>query len=81
MKRFLAELKQRGVHRVAGLYVALVWLMMQASEILFPVFGIPETSLRYMLAASVAGFPVALSLGWFFEITDQIGRASCRERV
>jgi tetratricopeptide (TPR) repeat protein len=71
MKRFLAEIKQRGVHRVAGLYVALVWLLMQASEILFPVFGIPETSLRYFLAVAVAGLPVALALGWFFEITDQ----------
>jgi tetratricopeptide (TPR) repeat protein len=71
MKRLIAEIKQRGVHRAAGLYLALVWLVLQASEILFPAFNIPESVLRYVLGAGIAGFPIVILFGWFYEFTDQ----------
>jgi tetratricopeptide (TPR) repeat protein len=71
MKRFIAEIKQRGVHRAAGLYLALVWLVLQASEILFPAFNISDAVLRYVLGAGIAGFPFVILFGWFYEFTDQ----------
>jgi tetratricopeptide (TPR) repeat protein len=71
MKRFIAEIKQRGVHRAAGLYLALVWLVLQAAEILFPAFDIPDSVLRYVLGIGIAGFPLVVLFGWFYEFTDQ----------
>jgi hypothetical protein len=65
MKRMIAEIKKRGVHRAAGLYLALVWLTLQASEILFPAFDIPESVLRYVLGAAITGFPLVILFGWF----------------
>ena len=65
----LKELRRRRVFRVAGLYVVGVWLLMQAANILFPGWGIPDAAIRYLFWAGLLGFPVALVFGWVFEIT------------
>jgi TolB-like protein/Flp pilus assembly protein TadD len=67
----LKELRRRRVFRVAGLYVVGVWLAMQAADILFPGWGIPDAAIRYLLWAGLAGFPVALAFGWVFDITPE----------
>jgi TolB-like protein len=67
--RFLKELRRRRVFRVAGLYVVGIWLLMQAANILFPGWGIPDAAIRYLFWAGLLGFPVALVFGWIFEIT------------
>lgn len=67
----LQELRRRRVFRVAGLYVVGVWLLMQAADILFPGWGIPDAAIRYLLWAGLAGFPVALAFGWVFDITPE----------
>jgi tetratricopeptide (TPR) repeat protein len=71
MKQLISELRKRGVTRVAGLYIAVVWLLLQLSEILFPAFDIPDSALRIVLYVGIAGFPVAMVIAWFYEITDQ----------
>jgi TolB-like protein/Tfp pilus assembly protein PilF len=71
MVRLLKELRRRRVFRVAGLYVVSVWLLMQAADILFPGWGIPDAAIRYLLWAGLAGFPVALAFGWVFDITPE----------
>jgi TolB-like protein/Tfp pilus assembly protein PilF len=65
----LKELRRRRVFRVAGLYVVGVWSLMQAADLLFPGWGIPDAAIRYLLWAGLAGFPVALAFGWVFDIT------------
>jgi TolB-like protein len=67
----LRELRRRRVFRVAGLYVVGVWLLMQAANILFPGWGIPDAAIRNLFWAGVVGFPVALVFGWIFEITPE----------
>lgn len=69
--RFVKELRRRRVFRVAGLYVVSVWLLMQAADILFPAWGIPDAAIRYLLWAGFLGFPVALAFGWVFDITPE----------
>jgi TolB-like protein/Tfp pilus assembly protein PilF len=69
--RFLKELRRRRVFRVAGLYVVGVWLLMQAADVLFPGWGIPDAAIRNLFWAGVLGFPVALAFGWVFDITPQ----------
>lgn len=70
MTGFIHQLRKRGVLRVAGLYIALIWLLLQIADVVFPAFDIPDQTVRYILAAGLAGFPVVLLLAWFFELTD-----------
>jgi TolB-like protein/Tfp pilus assembly protein PilF len=69
--RFLKELRRRRVFRVAGLYVVAVWLLMQAANMLFPAWGIPDAAMRFLLWAGLLGFPVALVFGWVFDISTE----------
>ena len=41
--------------RVAGLYVAVTWLLLQISDVVFPAFDIPDSALRYILFAAGGG--------------------------
>jgi len=71
MNGFFRELQERGVIRVAGLYGAVVWLLLQASDVLFPAFNIPDSAVKILLAGSLVCLPVVLGLAWFYEITDK----------
>lgn len=64
-----AELRRRRVFRTLALYIVGAWGLMQVADVLLPALGLPEDSIRYLLFASIAGFPVALVFGWFFDIT------------
>jgi adenylate cyclase len=69
MKRFIDELRRRGVVRTAIAYLATAWLLVQVLETLFPVFGLPESGVRWVVLAIAIGFVPALALSWAFEWT------------
>jgi tetratricopeptide (TPR) repeat protein len=71
MLKLFAQLQERGVLRVAGLYIAIIWLLLQIADVVFPAFEIPDSVVRYILFAAAAGFPGVLVFAWFFEITDR----------
>jgi TolB-like protein len=66
--RFVRELRRRRVFRTAALYIVGAWLVMQVADVTFPALEIPERAVRYVLFAALAGFPVALVFGWFYDI-------------
>jgi TolB-like protein/Tfp pilus assembly protein PilF len=45
------------------------WLVMQAADVFFPAWGVPDSGINVLLAAAIVGFPLALVFGWFFNIT------------
>jgi TolB-like protein/Tfp pilus assembly protein PilF len=69
MTGFIRELRRRRVFTTAGLYIVGAWLVMQAADVFFPGWGIPDTGINVLLGAAVVGFPLALVFGWFFNIT------------
>jgi TolB-like protein/Flp pilus assembly protein TadD len=69
MTGFIRELRRRRVFATAGLYIVGAWLVMQAADVFFPGWGIPDTGINVLLVAAVVGFPLALVFGWFFNIT------------
>lgn len=71
MDSFYHELKERGVIRVAGLYAAVVWLLLQASDVLFPAFEIPDSAVKILLAGAAICLPFVLAFAWFYELTDK----------
>ena len=71
MKKLLAELGRRNVFRMAVLYAVAAWMILSIADIGFGILGAPEGSLRVVFIALIIGFPVALFLSWFYEITPE----------
>lgn len=65
--RLLEELRARKVFRVALTYGALAFAGLQAADVIItPLAG--ERVYRWVVIATLAGFPVAILLAWFFEL-------------
>jgi TolB-like protein/Tfp pilus assembly protein PilF len=63
------ELKRRKVIRVAVVYAATAFAVLQAADIMLPQMGVPPWALSLVVALVVLGFPIALVLGWALEVT------------
>ena len=69
LKKFFAELKRRKVYSVAIAYVVGGWALAQGVAQVLPVFDIANWVVRLIVVLIVLGFPVALTLSWFFDLT------------
>ena len=67
----LAELKRRNVLRAAALYAAGAWLLVQVATQVFPLFHVAEWVMRWIVLASLSGFPFALAFSWLYEWTPR----------
>ena len=67
----LAELRRRHVFRVAGLYLVVAWLLLQAANILEGSLGLPGWFDAFVTALLLLGLPLALVLAWAFELTPE----------
>ena len=68
-KKFFAELKRRKVYSLAVAYVVAGWALAQGIAQVLPVFDIPNWVVRIFVLLIIMGFPVALVLSWFFDLT------------
>ena len=68
---FFAELKRRNVYKVAVAYLVGGWALAQGIAQVFPVFDVPNWAIRAVVLLIIVGFPVALLIAWFFELTPQ----------
>jgi TolB-like protein len=66
---FVAELRRRRVFRTATLYAVTMWLVCQVIELVYPVLGLPDWTLTLVIVLGIIGFPIALILSWFIDIT------------
>ena len=48
---------------------SVTWLLLQIADVIFPGLGIPEAAIRYVMIAVLVGFPIALVIGWMYELT------------
>ncbi len=67
--RFLEEAGRRRVWRSALAYGAVVFVLLQLAEIVFPAFGAPPWALRLLVVSSFLGLPPVLCLAWIFDLT------------
>ena len=70
LSEFIRELQERKVFRVASVYLVILWILIQGAIDLFPVFGVPDWSIRLLVIIGVVGFPVAVLLAWAFQMTS-----------
>jgi serine/threonine-protein kinase len=68
-KKFFSELKRRKVYSVALAYLVGGWALAQGIAQVLPVFDIPNWVVRFVVLLIILGFPVALVLSWFFDLT------------
>src|SRR6056297_3289334 len=66
-----AELKRRKVVRVAVVYAATAFAVLEAADLLLPRLGVPDWVMNLVVALIVLGFPIALVLAWALELTPE----------
>jgi len=66
-----SELKRRKVVRVAVVYAATAFAVLEAADLLLPRMDVPDWVMNLVVALIVLGFPIALVLGWALELTPE----------
>jgi len=69
LRRTFDEWRRRGVVAVAALYVVAAWVVLQAAALAFPGWDIPDAAIRWVWIGAIVLFPVALVVGWRYDIT------------
>src|SRR5438876_8698511 len=67
---FFEEVKRRKVYRVAAAYIIAAAGIIQLASAAFPAWDLPNSALRLVVVLLLIGFPLALILGWVFDITS-----------
>ncbi len=71
IKRILAQLQQRRVTRVAVIYAAAAWALLQVADVMFPIIGLGANAITMVLLLALVGFPLSLVSSWIFDITAE----------
>jgi TolB-like protein len=71
MNGFFGEAKRRKVYRVAAAYIIAAAGIIQLASAAFPAWDLPNSALRLVIVLLLIGFPLALVLGWIFDVTPQ----------
>jgi TolB-like protein/Tfp pilus assembly protein PilF len=69
-QRFFAELKRRRVFRVAAVYGATAFVVVQAADVLQEALLLPGAFLTGVAVLALLGFPIAIVLAWAYERTS-----------
>jgi hypothetical protein len=76
LRAFLAELRHRGVLKVATVYLGTGVVVLEAGTHLLHNFEAPHWVLKVFSTAVILGFPVACLMAWGLEFTSQGVRAA-----
>lgn len=66
---FIEELKRRKVVRMATVYGAVVFVVVEVADLVFPALGFPAWMYSFVVVLALLGFPVALGISWVFDLT------------
>lgn len=71
VESLFAELKRRRVYKVGAAYGAFILVVLAFVDAALPAmpFDLPDWTDTAIVMATLAGLPVALVLGWFYDIT------------
>lgn len=63
------ELKRRKVVQVAAIYAVVAWLIIQVVDVVNEPLRLPDWFDTVAIVLVAGGFPIAIVLGWAFEVT------------
>lgn len=69
--RFWDELKRRKVVKASLVYLAVAYTIMQASDLIFPRFGLPDWTVTFVIILLVIVFILVVVLTWVYDITPE----------
>jgi len=76
--RLMEELRNRRVFRVAAVYLGIGFAALEATDIVVPMLGLPTIIPVIVLGLLMLGFPIATTLAWHYQMTDEGLRKSPR---
>jgi TolB-like protein/Tfp pilus assembly protein PilF len=71
LRTILNEVGRRRVARVAIIYAAIAFALLEATDIVIPALEWPEWIIRWVIALAVLGFPLVLILAWVYDVTPE----------
>ncbi len=69
LRWFLREIQRRNVFRAALTYLIVSLLVIQVLAVLAPYIGFTKENIRWTGIVLAFGFPIALIMAWFYEIS------------
>jgi TolB-like protein/tetratricopeptide (TPR) repeat protein len=68
--RLITELQHRRVFRSVAAYAVVVWIAVEAADVVFPALGVPNSALTWLIVIALAGFPLVAVLSWIYDVTS-----------
>src|SRR3546814_574867 len=68
LHRFFTELRRRRVIRVAIVYAVAGWVIVEVASTVLPPLDLPDWSVRLVIVLVALGFPIAVIMGWMFDL-------------
>jgi len=68
---FLSEIRRRKVFQVATVYAVVAWILIQVVTAIEAPLNLPDWADTLVIVLLAVGFPVALILGWVFDLTPE----------
>jgi adenylate cyclase len=65
------EIKRRKVFQVAAAYAVVAWVVIQIIDVIIEPLGLPDWLDTVVIILFAVGFPIALILAWFFDLTAE----------
>jgi len=65
-----SELRRRGVFGTTAIYIVAAWVLVQVASETFPALNVPEYAIRYVWIGVILCFPLALIVGWMYDISS-----------
>jgi TolB-like protein/tetratricopeptide (TPR) repeat protein len=76
VKSFAAELRRRRVPQTALWYAGSAVAVVEAANNFLPSLGAPAGATRLLVILAVFGFPIAITLSWFYDVSSTTARES-----
>jgi TolB-like protein/Tfp pilus assembly protein PilF len=71
--RIVAELRRRGVLRVAAIYLGSAWLVIEVANTTVPRLGLPDAWISGVIVLALVCFPAVVAGAWFFDLRRDAG--------
>jgi TolB-like protein/Tfp pilus assembly protein PilF len=71
VRALIAELRRRRVFRVAVVYAAVAWALIETTNTILPRLALPEWTVTLVIVLVLLGFPLALVFAWVFDVTPE----------
>jgi DNA-binding response OmpR family regulator len=75
------ELRRRRVPKTAATYLAVAFITLEAAQLVLPVLPLPAWTYLALISMAIAGFPLALALGWVYDVNITRTRAAIPDRL